>query len=428
MDSKVTITALAHGGSGVGRIDGKVVFVPFTAPGDEAMVEITAGKKTFSEGVLKEIITPSPMRATPECGLYGVCGGCSLQHIGYQGQVEWKQRIFEETLRRIGGISDVAFDPAVSTDPPMGYRSRARFHVSGGVWGFFEVKSHRVASLEACPVLDPLINTAFAAVRDALKGADLSIFAVDIGVSEADNMAVASIHVTSSKGFPWAEALSGVKVLKGYQVLVYPVRQDRNRGRLIERHGDTELSYQVEDMRLGAGIDVFSQVNRRGNRFLVEKVLSYASLEGTESVVDLFSGVGNLSLPLARRAGSVVGVESAGEAVEAAIRNGHNNSVSNADFITMDASAWLKQEMKTLEKKRPDVVVLDPPRGGDTDVASMLGKIRPARIIYVSCSPPTLARDLSHLIGTGYTVKRAGLIDMFPQTFHIEGVVVLDAR
>lgn len=428
MDSRVTITALAHGGSGVGRIDGKVVFVPFTAPGDEAMVEITAGKKTFSEGVLKEIITPSSMRALPECALYGVCGGCSLQHIGYQGQVEWKQRIFEETLRRIGGISAVAFDPAASSPSPMGYRSRARFHVSGGVWGFFEVKSHRVASLEACPVLDPLINTAFAAVRDALKGADLSIFAVDIGISEADEKAVASIHVTSSKGFPWAEALSGVKDLKGYQVLVYPVRQDRNRGRLIERHGDTELFYSIEDMRLGAGIDVFSQVNRRGNRFLVEKVVEYAALEGAEAVVDLFSGVGNLSLPLARRAGSVVGVESAGEAVEAAIRNGHNNSVSNADFIRMNASAWLKQEMKALEKKRPDVVVLDPPRGGDTDVASMLGKIRPARIIYVSCSPPTLARDLSHLIGTGYTVKRAGLIDMFPQTFHIEGVVVLDAR
>ena len=300
MDSKVLITALAHGGSGVGRIDGKVVFVPFTAPGDEAMVEVTAEKKAFSEGVLKEIITPSHMRALPECGLYGVCGGCSLQHIEYSGQVEWKQKIFEETLRRIGGVSDMVFDGPASNTPPMGYRSRARFHVSGGVWGFFEVKSHRVVGLKACPVLDPLLNSAFAATRDCLKSADLSIFAVDIGVSEADQKAVASIHVTSSKGFPWAEALSGVKELKGYQVLVYPVRQDRNRGRLIERHGDTELSYSIGDMRLGAGIDVFSQVNRGGNRVLVEKVLDYASLEGTEAVVDLFSGVGNLSLPLAR--------------------------------------------------------------------------------------------------------------------------------
>ncbi len=428
MDSKLTITALAHGGSGVGRIDGKVVFVPFTAPGDLAMVEITAEKKAFSEGVLKEIITPSQIRSVPECGLYGVCGGCSLQHIGYQGQVEWKHRIFEETLRRIGGISDVDFDVATPSPSSMGYRSRARFHVSGGVWGFFEVKSHKVVALDACPVLDPLLNSAFTATRNALKGADLSIFAVDIGVSEADQKAVASIHVTSSKGFPWAEALSGVKELKGYQVLVYPVRQDRNRGRLIERHADTELFYSIEDMRLGAGIDVFSQVNRSGNRLLIEKVLEYASLEGTEAVVDLFSGVGNLSLPLARRAGSVIGVESAGEAIDAAIKNAHNNGVTNADFTAMDASAWLKQEIKALEKKRPDVVVLDPPRGGDTAVASMLGKVRPARIIYVSCSPPTLARDISHLIGTGYTVKRAGFIDMFPQTFHIEGVVALEAR
>lgn len=428
MDSKLTITSLAHGGSGVGRIDGKVVFVPFTVPGDVAMVEITAEKKAFSEGVLKEIITPSQIRTTPACGLYGVCGGCSLQHIDYQGQVEWKHRIFEETLRRIGGISDLEFDAATPSPVSMGYRSRARFHVSGGVWGFFEVKSHKVVGLDACPVLDPLLNTAFGAVRNALKGADLSIFAVDIGVSEADQKAVASIHVTSSKGFPWAEALSGVKELKGYQVLVYPVRQDRNRGRLIERHADTELFYSVEDMRLGAGIDVFSQVNRSGNRLLVEKVLSYASLEGTEAVVDLFSGVGNLSLPLAKRAGSVAGVESAGEAIDAAIKNAHNNNLTNADFTAMDASAWLKQEIKALEKKRPDVVVLDPPRGGDTEVAAMLGKVRPARIIYVSCSPPTLARDLSHLIGTGYAVKRAGFIDMFPQTFHIEGVVALEAR
>lgn len=427
METTVKITSLAFGGKGIGRVDGKVVFVPFTAPGDEARVEITSEKKGFSEGIVKELITPSPLRKAPECPHFGVCGGCSLQHLKYNHQVEWKQRIFEETLKRIGKLESIPFDPPVPSPKELNYRSRAGFHIEGGRWGFFESRSHRIVDIETCPLLDPLINETYKAVRQRLSGSDLRpVYSLDIGLSASDKKAAAAFYISKDTGLPWKGLLSGVTGLKGFEVWLSPLK--KGKGKKIIAEDDSRLLYGAGGCNFFAPISVFSQINLFQNESLLGKVIEYAGLTGVESVLDLFCGAGNLTLPLAKGAKRAIGIEAGGEAVKAAKGNALINGVVNAEFARADSFDWLNQNFKALERRMFDVVVLDPPRGGEPQAAKALSGLRPKKIVYVSCNPPTLARDLSLLSGCGYRVFRAAHIDMFPQTFHIEGVIGLELK
>lgn len=423
MDIKtVEITTLAYGGSGIGRIDGKVVFVPFTAPGDTARVRTTLEKKGFSEAELVELLKPSQLRTSPPCPVFGVCGGCHLQHMDYPAQLEWKQKIFAETLKRIGKI-EPAFDPPVGAPKAYGYRSRARFHIEGKRWGFYELKSHRIVDIVHCPIAEAAINDAFARIKGELSGMMLPVYSMELGVSRPDTVA-AVFHVFEDKGADWAKALEGTG-LKGFEVWLSHDR--KGKGKKIFSHGDPALGFSAGGLRFEAGASVFSQVNRDGNESLVKKALEYASIRGTENILDLFAGVGNFTLPLAMRTtGPVNGIEWSGEAVKQADANARANGAANAHFHRGDALNWLLLNRNRLEKERVDMVVLDPPRGGDPELADALKWLRPGRIIYISCSPPTLARDLSALAGSGYRPMRAGLIDMFPQTYHIEAAVSLE--
>jgi 23S rRNA (uracil1939-C5)-methyltransferase len=423
MEHIVEITALAFGGNGVGRIDGKVVFVPFTAPGDRVRVRLTLEKKGFSEGVATELLAPSPLRTEPLCPVFGRCGGCAWQHMAYTAQVEWKERIFAETLKRIGKVSPARYDPAEPSLLRYNYRSRVGFKIKGGRWGFFESKSHRVVDIDSCPIADPIINSAFREIKGALAGHKTGLYALDLGVSEKEGRAVASFHVSEDTRFDWKGALAGAS-LKGFEVRLSP--EKKGKGKNIFAEMDTRLVYEAGGVEFSAGINVFSQVNRPQNRRLVERVVEYSGLAGTETVVDLFSGVGNMTLPLARFAKKAIGIESSAEAVREAKENARSNSVSNAVFIREEAVVWAKGNLKTLEKEGPLVVILDPPRSGEMDASGVLGSLRPEKIVYVSCSPPTLARDLSLLTGSGYSIFRAGLFDMFPQTYHIESIVGLE--
>jgi len=424
MEHTVEITALAFGGKGLGRLDGKVVFVPYAAPGDVARVRITADKKSFYEGELTGLAVPSPDRVSPVCPHFGVCGGCALQHIDYPAQIRWKQEILAGTLKRIGGVEPDFDEPAASPDR-LGYRSRASFHVDGLSWGFFEAASHSVVDVDDCPVLDRRLNSVYREIKGALSGALRGGYleSIDIGVSDND-AAAAAFFVTSPRRFDWKAALAGIKGLSGFEVWLAPSK--KGKGRRITAEYDSRLGYSAAGLTFEAGVSVFTQVNRPLNDLLIERVVDYASLTGRECVVDLCSGVGNLTLPLARRALVATGVEQSGEAVNFARKNAQLNNIENAEFVRSDALGWVAGQGKTLEKKVVDMVVLDPPRGGDREVAAAMSTMRPERIVYVSCNPPTLARDLSHLTGSGYGVIRAGLFDMFPQTYHIECITRLE--
>lgn len=430
MNVTVEITGVAYGGSGVGRTDGKVVFVPFTAPGDVAEVEITKDKKSFFEGRLVRIATPGPDRVEPECPYFGRCGGCQLQHIGYGAQVELKQEMLAETLKRIGRAEPERFDPPVPSPLPYAYRSRARFHVDtdgGSVkMGFFEASTNRVVDIERCPILTDDLNGAYSALRRALTGApslpvDAGLHTVELASDPSGT--AAAFHAASGALEGWEALMEGVPGLKGVEVWSDPGRSQR--GRFVKSYGDTAVSYTVGEMEMTASVSVFTQANTALNPALVARAVELAGLKGTERVVDLFCGVGNLTLPAALNAAGAEGVETNPKAVRLARENAARAGMKKVRFRRERAMDWFRRGSKTLDKGQEDVIILDPPRGGDKEVARAVSGLDRVRIVYVSCSPPTLARDISLLSGRGYRPTRAVLVDMFPQTYHIECVVAL---
>lgn len=427
----VDITDIAYGGKGVGRIQGKVVFVPFTAPGDRVVVKITAHDRGFSHGTLVDIEDASPMRSRPACPVYETCGGCSMQHIAYAEQVKCKQRMLEESIKRIGGIESVVFEPPIVGAAPFGYRARARVHVDAkGRWGFYEAVSRRVVDIRGCLVLNKPLNKAFSQIRDALsnrlligkKGCWLET--VELGAGGDDDKTAVAFYIKEDKARELAAALYDASELKGIQVW------DSASGKKVFERGDTAVCYNVNGVVYKADISVFSQANHGLNQRLAGAVCEYAGLTGTHShqarVLELYSGAGNLTLQLAQKAGEVTAVEANPTAMENARSNAAMNGIKNIRFHASDTVGWLTRNLKDLERAAFDVLILDPPRTGDAEAARLIAHIRPNRIIYVSCSPPTLARDLSVLTRSGYRVFKAVLLDMFPQTYHVESIVALE--
>lgn len=417
----VDITSLAYGGKGVGRIDGKVVFVPYTAPGDRVKIDIILEKKGFLEGRLLEVLHSSPLRQDPPCPIFGRCGGCHWEHIQYQAQVYWKDRIFRETIERIGGIRDLPLDPPIPAAEPFRYRVKAQFHIKDHIWGFFEAGSHRVIEVGECYLLDPVLNKAFISLRNYIEEnqSGLPIHAVEIGKSDLDGKTVALIHLKEKKDLKPDEILEAIKELKGIEFRI--TLPGKRSGKIISTIGDTSLIYRFRGLTLKAEISTFSQVNISQNLRLVDTVLEYVDVGHEDSILDLYCGAGNLALPLAERCRKAIGVDMDPSAISDATSNAKANSIKNVNFICSDASMGLKSVSKTL----PVIVVLDPPREGGFEVIKGIAGLKPRRIVYVSCNPSTLARDLAVLIREGYVVKRARVIDMFPQTYHIEGVVEL---
>lgn len=424
MEVSLKITSLAHLGKGIGRHDGKVVFVPFTAPGDEVVARITSEKKGFCEAGLVRVETPSALRAEPVCGVYGKCGGCAYQHIAYDAQVQWKDKIFRETIERLGKAKGVGFDAPVAAPRPYNYRARAGIKVHGRGWGFFAAKSRFVVDMEACPLLDEVLNTAYSGIKQRLKNEKTALASIDLYLSQRHASAVAGLYVKEDLRLDWREALSGVAGLKGFEVFLRP--DEGRAGKRIFACGDVAAVYSCGGIEFSSGIGAFSQINLEQNAALVGKAVEYAGFSGNEIVLDLFSGIGNLTLPAALRAGKATGVELNKEAVVFARQNADENAIKGVDFVRSPVDEWLKKGLKYLEKNPPDVVILDPPRSVDASVARLIKDIRPKKIIYISCSPPELARDISAFKAAGYDVKRAGFVDFFPQTFHIEGIALLE--
>lgn len=416
------ITALSYGGRGIGRVDGKVAFVPYTVPGDSVEIEVTGDKRGFLEGRVQRVITPSPDRAEPFCSHFGRCGGCHWQHIPYSSQVAWKERIFRESLERIGGIKELPLESALAAESERGYRSRAQFHIRNGRWGFFAASSNDVVELDGCPLLDPALNKCFNALRKALSefAPGLPLHTVEAGVSTLDDKTVAILHITKEVNLDLDRLMDRVPDLKGVDLCVTPV--GRRRGRTAASVGDGCLTYTVSGLMMRSHLSAFSQVNLAQNERLVSTVLDYADPGEDDSLVDLFSGAGNLSLPLAGRCGSVTAVERDGVAIGDGILNSKAKDMANITFIRDDAAGGVKN----LDIGADDIVILDPPRGGALSVVKEIAKVGAGKVVYISCNPTTLARDLSFLMGHGYGVERVTTIDMFPHTYHIEGIVKLN--
>jgi 23S rRNA (uracil1939-C5)-methyltransferase len=429
----VTIDKMAFGGSGVGRIEGKVCFVPFTAPGDSARVRIIAEKRSYLTGEVVELLTSSPERVKPPCPVFGLCGGCNWQHLSSQAQSEAKLEIFSELLWRSGRIERSRIEPIIKAPEPYGYRSRVQFKVRYNAgqhhMGFYRSGSHSVIDVpQTCAIACPAVNRIYTALKTVLNGIPEpgAITQIDITVGDDESAAVI-FHYKGIRHREIGEYLRGQEALGGIAVFLRCGRKNS----ISRISGGETLSYHIhivsqqpQDTILSFTPGGFSQVNYQQNLTLISTVFTWAGLTGSERVLDLFCGNGNFSIPLARSVAEIVGFEDYYPSVKDAERNCILNRIDNASYRSLDALAGLQELVSA--GKRFDLVILDPPRTGASDLVKHIPALHAKKIVYISCDPATLARDIGILGGVGYAVTRTQPFDMFPQTYHLESITLFE--
>jgi 23S rRNA (uracil1939-C5)-methyltransferase len=391
--AELPIEKLVYGGDGLGRLEGRVVLVPFVLPGETVRVEIERRRGGVFEARLLEVIAPSAERVQPGCPYFRRCGGCRYQHAGYEFQLAQKRAILEEVIQRVGKFAPPPVE--VIAGPPWEYRNRAQFHLDRGRLGYFEHGSHRLCAVERCPLCSPKLNQALGALASMSGQPRFPHFVKSIEVfgneSEVQLNVLETGQPVARRFFDWcAEEIPG---------LVSGALDYRSGGDL----------YRVSARS-------FFQVNR----FLVEPLIERA-LEGAEgeTAVDLYAGVGLFALPLARRFRQVTAVEAGGSA----IRDLEFNAARAG--LTVSARQSAAESFLLGATEQPDFVLADPPRAGlGPRVVRELLRLEPSRLVIISCDPATLARDLAAL-GAGYRIERLTLIDLFPQTAHLETVTDL---
>jgi 23S rRNA (uracil1939-C5)-methyltransferase len=423
---ELTIDVLAAGGRGVGRHQGKAVFVPLTAPGDRVTCRVERDHRRYAEADLVDVVSPSPLRRAAPCPVFGACGGCQWQHLPYHVQVEWKERIFADQLIRGGQALRERIRPLLAAPAEWHYRSRVqlkcRQSAAGFVMGFYRRGSHFIIDIPACPISDPRLNRALALFREwlpAAPGAD-RIPQVDLAVDDAGRVRAVA-HSLAERPSVLADYLRPLAEAAGIALFL----QSGRKSTLTPVCGDEALVIAVDSppLALAYGPGGFAQVNLAQNRTLVQTVLEALDWQGAERVLDLFCGMGNFSLPLARRVAAVTGVEDFLPSIAWARNNAARNGLTNADFQARPAEGALRD---LFPQQPPDLVVLDPPRTGAYSVTRDLTGARPAHVLYISCDPATLARDLVPLLHGGYRLAWSQAIDLFPQTHHTESVTLLE--
>jgi 23S rRNA (uracil1939-C5)-methyltransferase len=418
--AEITVEKLVHGGTGLARLDtGQAVFVAGVLPGERAVVTLRRKRKGFFEADLAEIITPSRDRIEPPCNGETQCTGATWPHIAYPAQLRYKQDILLDTLARIGGITPERSLPILPSPRTDHYRLRTQFNVRtiAGTQriGFFRPGSYSLVEVDDAFLIDPLINKTLQAVRTLERRLppvkEIHINATPSGkvhillFSEQDTLPAMDSFFENLRN-----TVPGVIGITGFA----------NRKKVFAL-GRNQLELEIEGLRLLATEGNFYQVNWEQNRNMVKTVLDFAGVEGTDTVLDLYCGIGNFALPLAQRAKKIVGIESGYSAIEDAKGNASSNGIHNAEFIADDMQKGLKTLIQN--KLRAEVVVLDPPRSGATlkTLERVLAFV-PRTIVYVSCNPSTLARDLKYFHLFGFRLDRLQPVDMFPYTYHIECV------
>ncbi len=431
--AELVIERLALGGSGVGRIDGKVCFVPFSAPGDRLRVRLLKEHRSYCEAELLEILEPSPARVTPPCSAFGSCGGCDWQHIDYAAQCRAKQAILTETLQRVARLEHPSVAVTKASAQQYGYRARAQFKVhktaQGLAVGFFRRGSRYVIDLpQGCPVVTPAINSAMARLRNLLQELPDCDRIPQISLEEGLGGVVAIVHYIGQA----PDRLTALLVQEQQELgLAGLFLQSGRKDSLVPVFGSGHLAYQVprqgvaaEELVLGYEIGGFSQVNRGQNRAMVDLVGTYAQPEPSWRLLDLYCGNGNLSLPLSGAVKELLGIEGFAPSIASAVDNAGQLRVNNSTFTCLDVA----EAVHGLDNQHQcfELVVLDPPRAGAYEAVHRLVRLDARRVVYVSCDPGTLARDLAILCGAGgYSLIEATPLDMFPQTGHLETVALL---
>jgi 23S rRNA (uracil1939-C5)-methyltransferase len=406
---------MAFKGYGVSRIDGKVVFIPYSAIGDEVWVEIVEEKKNYSTGKLVEILAPSSWRVEPPCPYFGRCGGCQWQHINYAQQAELKKEILKDILMRLGGLKEIPPITASPSPDPYDYRTRVQLKVKGEKLGYYQERSHQLIDIERCPIAHPLVNEIIPLLRKE-RFLLSSTEEIDINVSPEEGKGVLIFcFLKTSQGWETSahQFLKSHPILKGITTL---------RERQTASLGKSHLSFTIPlNLTLRTSPGSFFQVNLKQNEKLIREVLEFSRGQRNERALDLYSGVGNFALPLATVTQEVWGIEENAVAVKDARYNAQFNGIENVGFIR----GKVEDVLKKWKREKPDLIILDPPRTGCKGAVDQVAGLKPKRIVYVSCEPTILARDLRLFSEKGYSISELVLIDMFPQTYHMEVVGLL---
>lgn len=399
------IESLAHLGAGISRDGGKVTFVPFTVPGDLVKARIVEEKSRFARARLAEVLEPSPDRVEPPCPYFGNCGGCQWQHIAYPTQMHYKTQIVREQFEHAGGLAGVEVRPIIGMEDPWGCRNSARFTPSpDGQLGFQRHESHEVVAVDNCLILDSSLQELYESLE--MDAAELRALTLRAGIRTGERMMVFETEHDEPPELEVDIPISCALALED--------------GRAVTLIGLDALHEEVAGRRYRISPTSFFQVNTWGADRLVDVVTKALQPAGYERLLDLYCGVGLFVLALAGRVGQVVGVESVPWAVADAVINAEGlDNVSLAEGFAEDVLPEVEGAF--------DLAVVDPPRGGIHPAAlRALAEKRPRRIAYISCEPTTLARDCAALTNAGYTLRWVQPVDMFPQTYHIETVALLE--
>lgn len=439
---EVKIQSLGSSAEGVGRIDNFTVFVNGALPDETVKVKIIEIKKSYAVGKLLEVLEKSPDRVEPLCPIYEKCGGCQLQHMSYEGQLEVKRQQVKDAIERIGHQKNLPVLPTLGAENPWNYRNKVAFPVGREkgktVVGCFAQGTHKIIDASDCLIQDKLNNEAINAVREVIDKLRIPVYDEDRHTGVIRHV----VARTGKNGQLMVVLVTAKKDLKDEKIIVNMLRkklpqmvslqqnvQTYKNNVILGREtkvlwGKPTIKAQLGKLSFNVSARSFFQVNTKQAEVLYDTAMEYAQLTGKETVIDAYCGTGTISLYLAQRAHKVYGVEIVSPAIADAKKNARENNLRNAEFIVGDCTEVMPRLYK--QGVRPDVIVVDPPRAGCTPVVlETFANMKPQRIVYVSCNPATLARDIEILDGLGYKAEKVQPVDMFGHSSHVESVALI---
>lgn len=426
---RLRIDTLSHEGRGVARVDGKAVFVHGALPGEEVVARILRRHGRFDEAETLEVLQPAAARIAPRCVHFGTCGGCSLQHLGEDDQLEHKQGVLLELLRHHAGVAPETVAAPVR-GPQWGYRRKARLGVKqvpkkgGVIVGFRERASPYVTDCQRCDVLDPRIGERLPALRELIAALSIPDRIPQLELALTDARAVIVIRHLAALTPGDRDTLASFAALHDIEFYLQSGGHDSIEPLLGAARA---LEYRIDDLVFAFEPLDFTQVNAEINRRMVARALTYLDPQPADHVVDLFCGIGNFTLALAQRAGRVTGIEGERALIERAQANAAANGLHNCSFLVADLA--VPERGVASMPAGVTKLLLDPPRTGALAVVENLDFGTIERVVYVSCNPVTLARDAAVLSGRhGYRLRETGILDMFPHTAHVESISVFERR
>ncbi|NLZ51950.1 MAG: 23S rRNA (uracil(1939)-C(5))-methyltransferase RlmD, partial [Thermoanaerobacteraceae bacterium] len=441
-EHEIFIEKMAHEGQGIGKINSMTVFVENAIIGEKCLIKIVKSKKDYAIAKIIKILEPSAYRVEPLCTSTKQCGGCNLSHMSYKGQLMFKTEKVKDSLRRIGHIATSVYN-TLGMKTPWQYRNKTQhpvgMHGNYIVIGFYEKGTHNIVETKDCLLQHPIVNEVLSTVKTWMVQYDIPAYdeiahrglvrhvVTRVGYRTGEVMVIV---VANGRELPFASSLidklaNNIPPLKSVVLNVNTKKTNVILGsENIPLYGRPYIYDYIGDIKYRISPLSFFQVNPIQVKTLYDKALEYAQLTGSETVIDLYCGIGTITLFLAKRAKKVYGIEVVPEAISDAIYNAKMNGIDNVEFI-QGAAETIMPELAAKGIK-PDVIVVDPPRRGcDEKTLAAMVKVLPDRIVYVSCNPATLARDLRYLEDRGYKTEKVQPVDMFPQTAHVECVTLM---